>query len=118
MKRALPLLALLLAACGGAPKYPNVGNVDRGRELIVKNGCYDCHVIPGIDRKPGPGVQLSLAGFATKSKMAYGNVQITPENVIAYIQKPKKVYERATMPGIGENKADATDMAAYLLSLD
>jgi cytochrome c2 len=118
MKRAVPFLLFLAFSCSEAPKYTGIGDVDRGKALIIQNGCYDCHVIPGIDRKPGPGVQLSLKGFATKSKMAYGNVEITPANVIAYVQRPKTVFPRATMPGIGENERDATDMAAYLLSLD
>jgi cytochrome c2 len=114
------LLAILVVAssCAKRPSTPERGNASRGRELIVKNGCYDCHVIPGIDQKPGPGAPLSLDGVAVRRRIAAGAIENTRENLEAFIQHPRVLSPAATMPGIGEAPADARDIAAYLMTLD
>jgi cytochrome c2 len=86
------VLFLAFAACGARrAREPERGDVARGRELILKHECWDCHIIPGIDRAPGPGVPTSLAGFAEESSFANETIENTRENLETYIQKPKSI---------------------------
>lgn len=85
---------------------------------MVKHECYDCHIVPGIDRKPGPGVPVSLEAFADRDVITHGSIPLTRATLEQYIQKPKTVYPPALMPGIGDAPDEARDIAAYLLTLD
>jgi cytochrome c2 len=122
--RSPVLLVVLLfaAACGGGRLYlepePGRGDVARGKELLVLHECYDCHIIPGIDRQPGPGVPTSLAGLARRERIVAKQVENTRDNLEAYLQYPKKTFPRALMPGLGDRPEAARDIAAYLATLD
>jgi cytochrome c len=114
----LLMILVVASSCAKHPSVPARGDASHGRELIVKNGCYDCHVIPGIDRKPGPGAPLSLDGVAVRRRIAAGAIENTRENLEAFIQHPRALSPAATMPGIGDAPDDARDIAAYLMTLD
>jgi cytochrome c len=109
---------LLIVACSRPPREPERGNAQRGRELIVRHECYDCHIIPGIDFKPGPGIPVSLAEFADRKTITSDAIPMTRATLEQYIQKPKSVYALALMPGIGTSPDEARDIAAYLMTLD
>jgi cytochrome c len=109
------------AGCSGESAQKAVaelGDVRRGRELMIQRQCYDCHIIPGVPGKPGPGVPTSLAGFAKKKRFALGTVENTRANLEAYLQHPRKVFPRTAQPGIGDRPDEARDIAAYLMTLD
>ena len=108
----------MTAACSRGPREPERGSAEHGRELILKHECYDCHVIPGIDRRHGPGVPVSLEEFAGRNTISNGTVALTRATLEQYIQKPKTVNPRALMPGIGDAPDEARDIAAYLMTLD
>lgn len=123
MKRTLfGLLLLAIVSCTSGERRlaPEAGrgDADRGKELMVVNQCYDCHIIPGIDRKPGPGVPTPLAGLAFREKIVMKQVANTRDNLEAYIQHPRKHFALTAMPGIGDKPQDARDIAAYLVTLD
>ncbi len=119
MRWMLLLTLLTLSACKPARvREPELGNVARGKELILKHECWDCHRIPGIDREPGPGVPTSLDGFANSSTLGHESIENTRANLEQYIQKPKSIYTQAKMPGIGDAPIEARDIAAYLMTLD
>ncbi|HEX7705242.1 MAG TPA: cytochrome C [Thermoanaerobaculia bacterium] len=113
---------VLVSACGGGRLYlepePGRGDAARGKELAVLHECYDCHIIPGIDRKPGPGVPSSLAGLARRDRIVAKQVENTRDNLETYLQYPKKVAPRSLMPGLGDRPEAARDIAAYLVTLD
>lgn len=112
-------LALMVVACRSRrAAEPERGNVARGRELVLLHECHSCHVIPGIDPKPGPGVRVSLAGFAERPRFAHGTLDNTRANLERYIQKPRTLYPSATMPGIGDRPSEAVDIAAFIMTLD
>jgi len=47
-----------------------------------------------------------------------GVIQNTPQNMVRWLQAPKQFVPGGAMPNLGVAEQDATDMAAYLLSLD
>jgi cytochrome c2 len=119
VRRIFLLSLLALIACKPARvREPELGNAAHGKELIVKHECWDCHIIPGVDLKPGPGVPTSLDGFADSTTLCNDDIENTRANLEKYIQKPKSVYPQARMPGIGDAPEEARDIAAYLMTLD
>jgi len=64
-------LALALACIGGiAAAQGNASDVERGRQLFMKNGCYSCHgtVGQGGERSAGPRIaSLALPPDAFKA---------------------------------------------------
>jgi cytochrome c2 len=90
------------------------GNPERGRVALTSYGCVSCHQIPGV---PG-AVALTappLIGISQRSYLA-GMLENTPENLILWIQHPRRVNPHTAMPEQGVSKEEARDMAAYLYS--
>jgi ubiquinol-cytochrome c reductase cytochrome c subunit len=59
LRQTAPILALGLACvAGGAAAQGNAADVELGRQLFMKNGCYSCHgtVGQGGDRGAGPRI--------------------------------------------------------------
>ena len=112
---AVPLSALLLAACGGARQTLEVGggaNASRAPAAIERYGCGSCHTIAGIsgaDAEIGP----NLRDFAGRRYIA-GRLANTPANLITWIRDPQGVDPGNVMPELGVTARDARDIAAYL----
>jgi len=92
-----------------------VGNADAGRELVAHFGCGSCHVAPGVagaNARIGP----SLAHLGGQAYIA-GVVVNTPGELVRWLMDPPAVKPGTAMPNFGLSRRDATDIAAYLLSL-
>lgn len=96
-----------LALTGGDPV--------RGRVLARTYGCGSCHTIPGVVGANGL-VGPPLAGIASRSYIG-GVLTNTPQNMIRWIQDPKRVDSLTAMPNVGVTQADARRIAAYLYTL-
>jgi cytochrome c2 len=95
--------------------YLGVGNADAGRELVAHFGCGSCHVAPGVagaDARVGP----SLAHLGEQSYIA-GVIANTPDDLVRWLMDPPAVKPGTVMPNLGLSRRDASDIAAYLLSL-
>jgi cytochrome c2 len=123
--RALGLLLLaapLALACTGAHDVEareaatmTGGDPARGPDLMRKYGCQSCHTIPGVvgaDGLVGP----PLAGIARRSYIG-GVLPNAPDNMLRWIQDPKKVDSLTAMPNVGVTPSDARHIAAYLYTL-
>lgn len=132
---------LLLAACGGAPAggaKPEAkaggaqpaaqakdagggsvqGNADTGKALFASRGCIACHVAPGVPGATGTiGPSLAGIGDAAKRPRLTDGGANTPEHVKAWIQNPQDLKPGTMMPDLGLSDAEATDLAAFLLTL-
>jgi cytochrome c2 len=92
------------------------GNIENGRRALQAFGCVACHTIPGIRLARGK-VGPKLEGLSERVYIA-GVLPNTPENLISWIQHPRRIDPKTAMPETGIGPADARDAAAYLYSLD
>jgi len=91
------------------------GNPSRGPQLIRSYGCGTCHTVSGVIGANGL-VGPPLSGLAQRAYIA-GVLPNAPENMVRWIEDPKKVDSLTAMPAVGVTPADARDIAAYLYTL-
>ncbi|HET7328174.1 MAG TPA: c-type cytochrome [Nocardioidaceae bacterium] len=112
--------AVLLAGCNQAERVPPMevvnGNPERGAQLIVDYGCGTCHVIPGIPEANGL-VGPPLDHFSRRSFIA-GSLRNNAENLQKWISNPQEVEPGTAMPNLGVTSEEATDITAYLYTLE
>lgn len=114
------LAAVLVAGCGLGPavRSPQVpeGDVAAGEAALETHGCGTCHAIPGVsgaDGRVGP----PLDHFGERAFIA-GRLGNNQENLIRWIRAPQEVDPETAMPDLDVSEEDATNMSAYLLSLE
>ena len=111
---------LILAGCSTlGPASAQVqavgGDPQRGAQAIIRNGCGSCHMIPGINGANGligpPLIHWSRRGFIG------GELQNTPDNLIAWLKNPQAVEPNTDMPNLNLSDEDARDIASYLYTI-
>lgn len=93
----------------------NVSDAAHGKELIRAYGCGACHVIPGIREARGL-VGPPLLYFGQRTMIA-GQLPNSSENLIHWIEHPRAIEPKTAMPDLGLSEEEASDVAAYLLTL-
>lgn len=114
------LCAGAMAGCtGGQSIHPYSlavdGNPQRGRELIVAEGCGSCHTIPGIHQ--ARGLMGPPLYFWSRRTMIAGELPNSPPNLVRWLMNPPSVEPGTAMPNLGLNQQQAQDIAAYLYTL-
>lgn len=94
----------------------DAGQPERGKHLAAHYGCGSCHEIPGLRGATGQ-VASPLRGIARRAYIP-GRVPNTPANLIRWIRAPRTVVARTLMPDMNISERDATDIAAFLYTLD
>lgn len=101
-------------------RYLDPAQVEAGREVFTRHGCYSCHRFDGMTElgKIGP----SLVGIADRaveeSQFAGESVNPTlPNWLYLKLQTPEKLAEDSRMPTYNFGDADAAAVAVALLSL-
>jgi putative membrane protein len=92
------------------------GDVQRGAAAVSRHGCPACHTIAGIANARGL-VGPPLTGIAKRLYVG-GVLPNTAENIIRWIRDPKAIDDKTVMPVLGISIQDATDIAAYLYSIE
>jgi cytochrome c1 len=114
------VLALLAGACSAAPltRSQQVGSGEPGigKRLLSDNGCVSCHVVPGIRAEPAY-VGPPLDHWGKRSYIA-GALPNNERNLVRWITRPQEVEPGTAMPDLDISEQDATNIAAYLLSLE
>jgi cytochrome c oxidase subunit II len=88
----------------------------RGEQLFLQNTCVNCHTIRGIAATGNVGPDLTHVG--SRSILAGGVIQNTPENMRRWIQDAQAVKPGVLMPAFRSlSDADVNDLAAYLEGL-
>jgi cytochrome c len=91
------------------------GDVDRGKQAIVRYHCGACHVIEGVGEANGQAGP-ALDGIAQRAEIA-GRLSNTPPNLIRWIRFPQTISPGGGMPDLGVGASEARDIAAYLYTL-
>lgn len=103
-----------------AAGIPGAEILRRGKALVASSGCLGCHVYRGLGGKQGPELTYvgdkGLHGF-DYSHLPHGVAHTPLEWLRAHFMDPGAVSPGTVMPGIGSTPADATALAAYMLSL-
>lgn len=116
--RALLLACLALAACDGPPdRTPALGDADvqRGRLLVVQNGCTACHAFPDV-QWPRGRLGPSLEGFGSQGLIA-GQLPNQPGVLMAFVRNAPAMVPGTAMPAFPMSDQDARDVTAYLVQL-
>lgn len=114
---ALLLAVLSLAACNGSnpAAVASIGDANRGKQLIIQEGCGACHTIPGIASAQGLAAP-PLVKMGDRTTLA-GVLANTPDNMVKWLENPQAIVPNNAMPNVGLNDRDAHDITAYLYSI-
>jgi cytochrome c2 len=115
----LVLLLLLAGACGRASadqrRSAGIGDPERGRGAIARDGCGSCHLVPGVRDAVGlvgpPLLHWSRRGYIA------GRLPNTPDDLVRWIVAPQAIEPGTAMPTLGIPVDEARDIAAYLYTL-
>jgi cytochrome c len=114
------VLVLLVGGCSAAPlmrsQQVGSGEPEIGKRLLSDYGCVSCHVVPGIDAEPAY-VGPPLDHWGKRSYIA-GALSNNEQNLVRWITGPQEVEPGTAMPDLDVSEQDATNIAAYLLSLE
>jgi cytochrome c len=108
----------LVGPAGRAPPPALVvagGDPELGKDVIRRNGCGACHVIPGIAGADGL-VGPPLDRFARRAYVG-GVLPNRPQNLVGWLLDPPGIDALTAMPAPGISAAEARDVAAYLYRL-
>ncbi|MCK0209625.1 c-type cytochrome [Starkeya koreensis] len=119
---AFGTLGLALAACGGEPE-PDRQAVARGEKLAVN--CSPCHSLKSRSEGIGPpllGVIGRKAGgypgYDYSPALKASGISWAPEQLASFIQNPVGVVPGTKMALSPLSPQEASDIVAYLRSLD
>jgi len=91
------------------------GDGERGRRALAQYACNACHTIPGVTGSD-PLVGPPLAGLGSRTLLA-GTLANTQDNLVLWLRETHKVKPGTAMPQLDVAPQDASDIAAYLLTL-
>jgi cytochrome c1 len=115
----LALACSSLAACDGPPdRTPTLGDADsqRGRELVIANGCTACHAFPDVVWPRGR-LGPSLESFGAQGLIA-GQLPNQPGVLMQFVRNAPAFVPGSAMPAFPMSDQDARDVTAYLLQLE
>ncbi len=88
--------------------------IEAGARLYAGSPCVTCHTITGVStQRVGP----DLTHFGSRTTLAGGVRENTPENLAAWLRDPAAVKPGAQMPALGLVPNQVTELVAYLESL-
>jgi cytochrome c oxidase subunit 2 len=87
-----------------------------GPETFTASGCPACHTIDGVEGASGV-IGPNLSHFGSRTTMAAGIMQNTPENLTAWISDPQAIKPGNVMPNLHIRPRDVEVLVSYLQSL-
>lgn len=119
--RTSVLPAILTFAClvgcakTGPARGPALGDPRQGAELLEREACGSCHIIPWMAVGVGV-VGPPLTHMAARTMIA-GVLPNTPSQMVRWLQSPQTFLPGSAMPDMGLSQQQARDIAAYLYTL-
>jgi cytochrome c oxidase subunit II len=98
------------------PAEPVTDIAKEGAEAFNLNGCAGCHTVDGNPTAVGK-VGPSLSHVGSRTTIAAGIVQNTPENLQHWLEDPQAVKPGNFMPNLHLRPRDVEALVAYLHSL-
>lgn len=87
-----------------------------GPETFTASGCPACHTIDGVQGANGT-IGPNLSHFGSRTTLAAGILQNTPENLQAWITDPQAIKPGNVMPNLNLRPRDVEVLVSYLHSL-
>jgi cytochrome c2 len=115
-------IAAHLANHGGAqPDALQHADVQRGRDLIEQRACGSCHEFTGVPALPQrPDVHVDNAELRRAVRLApdlrHTRERMPSGALVDWLVDPAAVKPGTRMPSFGFSRAEARDVASYLLS--
>jgi cytochrome c oxidase subunit 2 len=100
-----------------APEPAGDSEAAEGLDTFSTAGCIACHTItgvPGAEAEVGP----NLTHFGSRSILAGGILENTPQNLARWLDRPGDVKPGARMRDYGLTEEQIEDLVAYLESLE
>jgi cytochrome c2 len=79
---------------------PEGGDPEEGKRLVQLMGCYGCHLVPGMERMPLPGVEVGEVAKKRLDELPFGSSQVPHTKWDWLYNKIKEpaVYQTEDMP--------------------
>lgn len=112
------IFSITAAAVGEAAGEP----VERSPELVaiydifIEKGCTGCHIVDGIPEAIGD-TGPNLNGFASRQMMAGETMEVSRDNLAAWLQDPPAHKADTLMPNLGLNENEIDLLIDWLLTL-
>lgn len=102
---------------------PEGASAERGAELVASKGCGTCHAMTGATLPASPiPVEVSPEAMALGMKLApdlrHTRERFRPLALVAWLEDPVSLKPDSMMPKIPLTRAEAIDVAAYLLEAE
>ena len=97
-----------------APAADPGGDVDRGLDLLVSEGCGSCHRYTGAGVLDGSLPEAFSTPVALAPDLAHARERMSPAWLAAWLEDPRAVKPDTTMPSPTLSEAERTDVVAAL----
>ena len=98
------------------PATPPADVAEIGPQTFTANGCPACHTIDGVQGAAGK-IGPDLSHLGSRTTIAAGIMQNTPENLTKWIEDPQTVKPGNIMPNLHVRPRDVEVLVSYLQSL-
>jgi cytochrome c2 len=116
-------IATFLTASAEPPRETaRDGDVERGKMIVTRKGCFMCHAFTGASPSdvamevPTLPPEKLERGIAQAPDLRLARDRFRPDALARWIQNPVGVRADAEMPTLGLTEEEARDAAAYVLS--
>lgn len=98
-------------------------DLGKGRQLLETKGCGSCHVFTGVAAVPPSAPPAMEPRDFDRSRRLAPDLRVTRERMtaarlVAWLEDPKSVKSDSAMPKIALTRAEAKDLAAYLMTAE
>jgi mono/diheme cytochrome c family protein len=115
-------IAAFLTERAEAPReVAREGDVERGRVVVTRKGCFMCHAFTGAAASdvamevPQLAADKLQRGIAQAPDLRLARERFRPDALARWILDPARVRADAEMPTLGLTEEEAKDAAAYVL---
>jgi cytochrome c oxidase subunit II len=98
-----------------SPPVQMTGDAAAGEQIFMSGVCGTCHAVQGTKAKGMVGPDLTH--FASRMTFAGSSLDISPQNLSAWLADPSKLKSGAKMPNLGLSPDKISALVSYLENL-